>query len=87
MGDTVSRWVLLALWLLGMLLELNTLHLGERHKTCISACDMRAEHLLVTGHGLVGRVVRVESSLVEVVSVPIERSDMASIESSFTVHH
>jgi len=37
------------------------------------------QHLLVTGHRLVWRVVRVESSLVEVVSVSIERVDMASI--------
>lgn len=44
-------------------------------------------HLLVTGHRLVWRVVRVESSLVEVVSVSIERVDMASIQGSFTVHH
>lgn len=43
------------------------------------------KHLLVTGHGLV--LVRVESGLVEVVSVSIERVDMTSIESSFAVHH
>lgn len=32
-------------------------------------------------------MVRVESSLVEVVSVSIERVDMASIESPFTVNN
>lgn len=71
-----------------MLFEFNTLQRGKGNKTCISACDKsKTEHLLVAGHGLVWCMVRVESSLVQVVSVSIERADMASIESSFTVHH
>lgn len=71
-----------------MLLEFNTVQLGKGNKTCISACDMsKTEHLLVASHGFVWHVVRVESSLVQVVSVSIKRVDMASIESSFTVHH
>lgn len=66
----------------------NTLLRGKPKRTYTRPCDMsNTEYLLVTGHGLVWHVVRVESSLEQVVSVSIEGVDMASIESPFAVHH
>lgn len=59
--------------------RVNTCHI--KTQTC------KADHLLVASHGFVWCVVRVDSSLVHVVSVSIERADMAPIESPFTVPH